>query len=134
MRPAIWRLSAGLLMLAATTVASGFWGTAAYAQDRLPGPIGSWAGGISDSGRISADPVIGVQRSSARFAQSVEGNDQEEPVVSITVATPEVTECEDAVFGLSRSSLVSDPLLVGLQVGGHRKVMSAETVDITLTS
>ena len=134
MRPAIWRLSAGLLMLAATTVASGFWGTAAYAQDRLPGPIGSWAGGISDSGRISADPSSEYNEALPTSPQSVEGNDQEEPVVSITVATSEVTEGEDAVFRLSRSGLVSDPLLVGLQVGGHRKIMSAETVDITLTS
>ena len=134
MRPAIWRLSAGLLMLAATTVASGFWGTAAYAQDRPPGLIGSWAGGTSDSGRTSVDPSSEYNEALPASPQSVEGNDQEEPVVSITVATPEVTEGEDAVFRLRRSGLGSDPLLVGLQVGGHRKIMSAETVDITLTS
>ena len=112
LRPAVWRLSAGWLILAATIVASGFWGTAAYAEEQHPGPIGASVGGASYSGRMQFAFVW---------------DNHEEPLVSVVAAIPEVTEGEDVVFRLSRSGPVSDRLVVGLYVGGHHKIMSIET-------
>ena len=90
----------------------GVWGTAAYAEEQHPGPIGASVGGASYSGRMQFAFVW---------------DNHEEPLVSVVAAIPEVTEGEDVVFRLSRSGPVSDRLVVGLYVGGHHKIMSIET-------
>ena len=60
--------------------------------------------------------------------------DNEPPTVTVTPASPEVTEGEDVVFRFARMGATDSRITVGVYVGGHQKIMTPETEAIVLNS